>query len=494
MKKPQLNRIIILLIIISSSLARAQTVERIGKAATMEISLADVSRLALENSLDVQIAKYDAYIKRTYLGRAKSIFDTFLRANIDYLKDEKKPQTTLLGDKNVINNYQAAVGKKLPLGTDLELKLGNKRQYSNSPFDTINPAHDAVVGLSLRQPLGKNFFGLADRATVKITKIDIANAEYTSLDNVEQALANVQIAYWNYILKREELSIKQDMRKKAQRLYEIYDNKYKKGLAEKADLLAVAANVRSRDNDVLGAQLAGETAKNDLLFLLNAADLSVQLQPLESLAVDPYGVDLASAVNIAISSRRDYKTVKNMVKANEIDLTVKKNALWPEIDLSASFEKNGLDSDYQEAWDEIVSEDNKEVFVGLEVKFPLENRKARSEKKEASLRKQQLIFMLKRVERLILRELNNTVNEVNTVKNQVTLSGILVMLQGDKLKEEEKRQKYGRSNSDILIRFEEDLLTARLQAAYDLFRYRVSLIDLDLAQNTLLDKYWEEEL
>ncbi|MCK5491896.1 MAG: TolC family protein, partial [Candidatus Omnitrophica bacterium] len=92
------------------------------------------------------------------------------------------------------------------------------------------------------------------------------------------------------------------------------------------------------------------------------------------------------------------------------------------------------------------------------------------------------------------QDINNKVNRVNTMENQVNLFKSIVAVHKKKLDIEIKRLNSGRSNSDTLIRYEEDLLNARLSLANSLFNYRISNLDLELAQNLLLDKYWKGEL
>ena len=64
-----------------------------------EISIDDVTQLALENSLDIQIAQYDAYIKRVSLMKAQSIFDAFFNASIGYTDDRLKQSSTIFGNR-----------------------------------------------------------------------------------------------------------------------------------------------------------------------------------------------------------------------------------------------------------------------------------------------------------------------------------------------------------------------------------------------------------
>ncbi|MBU2251784.1 MAG: hypothetical protein KKH25_05955, partial [Candidatus Omnitrophica bacterium] len=85
-------------------------------------------------------------------------------------------------------------------------------------------------------------------------------------------------------------------------------------------------------------------------------------------------------------------------------------------------------------------------------------------------------------------------SRINILENQAKLLGETVNIHRKKLDFQIRRLAYGRSNSDTLINYEEDLLRARLSLADNLFNYRVSLIKLDLAENSLLDKYWQEPL
>ncbi|MBU0479150.1 TolC family protein [bacterium] len=459
--------------------------------AEQQISIDDVTRLALENSLDIQIAKIDVYKERTSLGKAKSIFDTFLNSGASYEDDKKKTSTTLSRIKTATNEYSLGVEKKLPTGSSIKIDAEHSLVDANSSSSAINNYNESSIKFSLNQSLGKNFFGLADRSNIKITKINIDNAEYSSLGEIENALYKAQAAYWNVVLKEKELDIKLDMQKEAEKLYSIYKENYERGTTEKGDLFAIEANMRTRKNEVLIAHLEKEIAKNNLLFLLNEEDTHIQLQPLDPLVTTLHSVDVYAILKEAILHRRDYKVIKNKIESQNIDIKIKKDALWPEIDLEASFLKNGLASNYQDSWNKTSDENNYEFFTGITFRIPLENRSAKADLEKAKLNKEQLLLFLKRTERLILKEINNKVKEVNSLKNRIELLTSISKLQENKLKEEMKHLSYGRSSSDIILRYEEDLLQANLDLSSSLFKYRVSLIDLDLAKNTLLDKYWK---
>ena len=463
-------------------------------AKVIELSLEDVSRLVLENSLDIQIAQYDTYISRTSLDDVQSIFDTIFSAEASYNRDKKARASSIAGSETKEQSFSLGLEKKLPTGTTLSLDAATTKTRTDSTFSALNPYNEALVGLTVKQELGKNFFGLADRADIKLTKLDIENSEFTSLDDIEEILYKAQKAYWNLVLKNEEVAIREDIFKSAKRLYEIYQSKHSIGLVEESELLAIEALVYTRESDLVVAGLEQETVKNNLLFLLNKGDFKDKVKPNDKLGFDSATVDLYQMLKESINSRRDYKRIKNELEKSEIDLVVKKNALWPQIDLEATFARNNINAERSSAWEGISDNSNDEISLTLTIEVPLENREAKAELQKLRLEDSQLLLRLKRVERLILQEINDKVNQINSSDNQVRLYQSIIKLHQKKLDNQIKRIGYGRSNADTLIQYEDDLLRARLALASNLYTYRVSLIELDLAKNVLLDKYWKESL
>ena len=460
----------------------------------IEISLNDVSRLAIENSLDIQIAQYDAYISRTSLDDALSIFDTIFTAEAAYSRDKKAQASSLAVSDTKKHSFSLGLEKKLFTGTTLSLDATATKTRANSIYNSSNPYNEALVGLTIKQELGKNFFGLADRADIKLTKLDIENFEFTSLDDIEEILYKAQKVYWNLVLKDEEVVIRENIFEFAKRLHEIYKNKYSIGLVEESELLAMEALVYTRESDLTVARLNQETVKNDLLFLLNRGDFKDKIKPKDQLSSEPVIVNLYQALEEAINSRRDYKRIKNELKKSEIDLVVKKNALWPQIDLEATFARNNINSQRSSTWEGIPNNSNDQIALTLTIEVSLENREAKSELEKTRLEDAQLLIRLKRVERLILQEINDKVNQINSSDNQIKLYQSIIKLHQRKLDSQIKRIGYGRSNADTLIQYEDDLLKARLALATNFYVYRISLIELDVVENVLLDKYWKEPL
>ncbi|MDP8259485.1 MAG: TolC family protein [Candidatus Gygaella obscura] len=490
MKNKTVFIIVGLLLICNISFSEEAVIEKI----LFELSLADVSRIAIENNLDIQIAKYDAYIKRTDDLSSRSIYDTIFSASASYKNDELASSSSLAAGKTTTRDYGVGVSKKTSTGTTIGVDLENQRVDTDSSLVSINPSNEASAKFSLKQELGKNFFGLKDRSDIKITKFEILNSDYTSLDKIEDVLLSVQKAYWKLAYLYEELEVRKDMLKKAKKLMTIYDDKYTLGLVEDPDLFAARANVLSRKNELNITKKQLELANSNLLLRLNEENEALDVLTKDKIKFKVCDVDLNESLEQAVLHRRDYARGKNNIKAKNINLVMKKNNLWPEIDLSASLAKNGIDSSYSEALSSINKSDNKEFYVGLTIKIPFENSNARAQLSKARLEKAKYLASLKQIERKILIEINDKITILNSLLNQVDTSVSIVDLQQQKLAAEEDRFNVGRSSSDILIRYQEDLLNARLSLVGYIYEYELAKIDLLKSEGVLLNEYVKGEV
>ncbi len=466
-----------------------------GLSQEYPLTLEEVSRLALQNNFDIQLAKFDTLISRTGQQKTESIYDTILAATIDYRNNKNKQTSTLLGTKTLENNYDVGLSKKLPSGSTISLDSTHNRNWSNSTISSINPSHDTALELSVEQELGKNFFGLQDRGDVRISQMDIQNAEYTSLDKIAADLARVQEAYWDLVLSYEVLRIEQNMLEQAKRLWEVNIENEKHGLAEKPDVLAAEANYKVQENEFLLVKNQLQTKENVLKLMLNIDKEDVSLRPRETLALFAAPLpERNEALREAFDNRYDYKQLMNSVKSYDVRLSMKENALWPQINLKASLSRNGVDDHFHQAFQQIMDEDNSNFYIGLNFRIPFENREAHSELEATQLEKARLLVALKLLEREIAIGISDQVRICRVLKEIAENAEAIALIQENKLKEEEKRYSSGRSDTDTIIRFQSDLLQARLIASEAKFNYQTALILLEKQKGTLLKAYWDGEI
>ncbi len=444
--------------------------------------------LAARNSFEVKLAQLDFLIAQTGQGVAEAIYDTVLSADISYEKDKRQPLSTFGADNKQINTYSIEATKKLSTGTEVTLSFDDTREWSNSAYVSKNPAHTAEAALEIRQPLGKNIFGYVDRRNISVTSLAIQNTDLDTKERIELLFANAGKAYWEWAFAKRGLQIYHDILERAKDLHKINDKNYDTGLIEKGDFLASEANILIREKDMLIAENKYRRSEENIKLLMNI-ETDEQIHPKDSLQYKEIDFDLGDCLSRAFQKRRDYQKAKREVEIENIILETKANERWPEIDLVASMTANGIDSKFSEAAGKITSEDNTDYFAGVEISLPLENNLARSEFKKAKHSKEKAIITLKKIERSIVTDVGNAFRDYITYEANVSKLSEVAELQKAKLKEEEKRLKYGRSNTKRSIDYQQDYLNAQLELASGLLDLEVARINLEKALNIILEKY-----
>ena len=460
-----------------------------GEYQIYELSLAKVMSIALDNNLDIQMAKYDAFISETSLDTAQSIFDVILDANINYQNDKAKKTSPLSGTKTIDNDYNLGISKKFSSGTTIEADMDNNRNRTDSSSVSSALNHNSSLGISLTQELGKNFFGIQDRNNISVTKLNIENSGYTSLEKIETILSVVKKAYWDLVLQLKKVEIQKDMVGQAKRLYTLNREKMKDGLVELPEVIASEANYKDRINNLALEENLVKTKENILKLLLNINEDNIVIKTTDDYLLDIAEQDFTKSLKSAFDNRRDYLRAMNAIKIQDINLVGKKNSILPSINLTASLVKNGLGDHFKESVTNITAEDNINYFVGLTFSLPFENRNAKAKLKKTEYEKSKALITLKLVERIITIGISDQVRDCNIYREFALNSIEIAKLQAQKLKEEEKRFNLGRSNTDTLIRYQEDVLLAKQASVLAQYRFYSALIDLELEKGIMIVNY-----
>ena len=378
--------------------------------------------------------------------------------------------------------------KKLVSGTDVTIDFQNIRESSDSPFATLNPSYESTLEMTLTQPLLKNFFGMNDWGEVRITKIDVNNFDSEVLDDVEESLGEVEKAYWDVVVSKRLVEVGEEMYERADEFYKINRKKKQLGTSELTDLLAAEANKRTRETELDVEKDALKTAINKLKLLINVPETDKDVLPLETIEIGGKKIHLISALKTAFEKRRDYERAKREIKAKKIKFNMKKNARWPQLDLEGSLKLNGVEKVQKDAAADAFTHENPEYTAKVTFSIPLEDSKARSEYDAAKHEKAKALLNLKKVERTIVTEVDDIARKVNLNRDKAKQRIEIEELQRKKLEEEEEQFGFGRSDSDKIIRFQEDLLQAKILTLKAFRDYKGSLVDFYLTKDTFLEK------
>ena len=452
---------------------------------SIELGISDVTRLALENNFDILIYRLDQRISEKELLKAESVYDTDLDATYGYDEDMLDSPSVFAANKTTTVTQQGRLSKKLPTGTILSLDIDHSRLRSDSVYSIPNPYHESTASASITQPLAKNFLGIIDRDTIRITGLDIENTGYTSLDKIEDELADSQEAYWNLVLAYKDLELTEDMLENTKDLFIANKRMYDIGMVELPEFYAVKANLNQKENDLLFAEDKLNSALNLLKLKLNL-DKDITISPTDDFEYQKLTAKFEDILTIALNNRRDYKADKNTVKSMDLYLEIKKSSMWPQIDLKGTIKKNGLDRKFNDSIREITSKDQPEYIAEVVFSFPLENREARAEYSQKELEKTRALIALKKTECLIFVETNDAFVHAKRMYDSVNLLKKAAEFEHKKYLGEEERFNRGRTDTDRLLRYQNDFFVAELVHLRSLYNYKKAIINLNVVMNNLL--------
>ena len=85
------------------------------------------------------------------------------------------------------------------------------------------------------------------------------------------------------------------------------------------------------------------------------------------------------------------------------------------------------------------------------------------------------------------------VKNCNVLKDIARNAQHISKLQNQKLTEEQKLFRWGRSDTDTIIRFQQDLILDQRSAILRNNSYYKSIVNSTMQEGTLLKKYWDAE-
>lgn len=452
-------------------------------AETLRLNEARVLEMALAQNLGVKIADVDREIGRTGILEAKSIFDTTLNLQVDHQIDKRDQAIPLFGTDNRTTNFNLGLTKTLPTGTQAGVNWTNQRNSTNSPFATANPYYESTLGFSLRQPVLNNVFGRQDRGHVEIARRRFEAADFVSQRRILESVYQVLVDYWKWRIDQENLAIARRSVDEAERFEKVAGDKLKLGLAVETDVLAARANRIQMENELRNARREEENSRARLRRGLDLED-KVVFSSMEKIDL-PLPSSLDQSLTIAFAQRADYKAARSEVEARKIELMLARNRKWPSLDLLASLRVNGVDQGYGTSLGEVKGFEHPAYIVGGEFRFPLENRLGRSAATRSEREKTKALLQLKQLENRVATEVEEQWREAKTRREEAMANREIEGLLKEKWRKELDRFETGRSSSDLVTRFQLDYLKGQQMTLLSLLQYRVALLGLKLAENTL---------
>lgn len=450
------------------------------------LSLEEATRIAIARNLSIQIARTDMQIQNQEEMIAKSIYDTEWEVEADYSQDQEEQANAILGTRVIRGRVRTSLEKKMPTGTTLRLEGQTARNSTNALFSTLNRNYTSYAAVSVEQSLLKNFFGYSDRQRIKQVGLQVKQFQYSKLEEIESLLEEVRHQYWELALAYESLFARREALKWAQDFLSAARDKLEFGLMEKPDVYAAEANVRRRVLEVWESLTNLQTFSYRLKVMLNHPEVPMIYPSTKPDVMESIG-PMEEALTQAFQSRWDLKQAQLEIEEQLSEYGIAKNDLWPEVTFNGTYTTSALDRELASSQGEVFSFHHPGYFAGFLFAMPLEHRSERGHFKQAKLAVEKARKQMTLMSWRIQQEVDDSYRRLMLAEETLKQTAKIKELQRKKLEVEERNFRLGRSDSKIVIDYQQDVIDAELQAIQARTDYQKAVDRFYRTQGRLLE-------
>lgn len=496
---------------LQSAPAPAAAIE--GDETGVRLGLDEALRIALENNLDLVIARKNPAIASQRIEIAESVFDSALDARAGYGESD--------GDKAILDDgvplqgssdgdsLSASVGwgRKISFGGEYRLSYDfstidsaslELNQSTGFPTSSVFARDQGAVNLSFSLPLLRGFGREVNQFDVLVARSSVRISEEELRRDAHAVLKRVEDAYWDLLSVRAALDVARESLRLAQDLLELNRKKVEVGTLAPIEITQAEAGVASREEGVILAQAAMENAE-DVLRRLLAYPMGdpvwqKRIVPTDAPELRRSEVDLDGAIRKALETRPEMIAAKRDLENLRLGERVARRGLRHGLDLNAAVGQRDTQTDLALDFGGAIppntsSDDSDDLDWSVEMVYtiPLRNRAAKANFAVASLNREKGELGIQNLEHQIRVDVRVAVRNVESSTKRVEAAQASTVLQRKKLEAEQKKFENGMSTSFEVLTFQTDLANAQLAEIRARLDYMKSLADLERAQGTMLE-------
>lgn len=400
-------------------------------------------------------------------------------------------------------------------GTTVSAGYFQGYSQSNSRGQSVNPINQGNFSLQITQRVLQGFGFAVNNRNIRIAKNNLEVADLTFQQQVIATTANIIGLYWDLVSINADYSVKKQSVDLAAKLFE--DNKKQVEIGTLAPIEVIRAEAElartQQELTVSETQLLQQEAiiKNVLSRngITSDSIKNARIIPTDTIRLPdvPEALDLSSLYEVAVSNRPEIKSTTIGLQNTQIGIAGNKSQLLPSLDVTASFQNNGLaglfnslagpnvppvDPFFLGGRGEVLSQMFRRNFpdysIGFQLNIPIRNRAARADIiiEEIGLRQQQ-IRQQQQLNQLKV-SVQNSITALQQAEAGVRAAQKASELQAQTLDAEQKKFALGATTIFFVIQAQRDLAQARSAEVSALGNYVKAKNNMDQTLGMTLER------
>lgn len=389
-----------------------------------------------------------------------------------------------------------SVSQKLSTGTTLELgttyRVLDNTLNRQLPPAIFSPEHESFTGLTITQPLLRDFGMRVNLAEIRIAKANAKIAEYEWQAQAAQMVAEAMKRYYEVVFTQRNIDVQHEAMDLAQKLFDDTSKRGKAGVATDNDVRVAAAGVSQRQEELLAAMMQGIERQNALQLLFRTADDVIErgsrVYALDSLFDRVPATNRTDMITLAMANRYEIHQSDEALLMRAEQTKVASNQACPRLDLVASGGLHGMAGGTGSTYSEAFSGQGPEWTVGAQFSIPLNNDNFKAGKRIAMTQEQQAHVQRQRVRLQVALEVDTVLARLGADRGRLDAARKSEEAARLSAEGEVKRLEQGVSTSLQVLQLQRDHAQARSRVFAVLTDINKDLVDLDLATGMLLEK------
>lgn len=455
-------------------------------AESLSLTYQEALDLAIEQNPQIQDARWNLQSADAAILSAKAIFDPTFNLSAGQNRNTRQQFFAGIGAFNS-ETYgpTLTIGGRstLPTGTTVSVDWTTSRStslFTSQEFtevqQEISPI-DTTLTMTLTQSLLQGFKSQYNKQQLTQAYYNRDSSEWTSLETIQQSLADTASAYWNTAHQAKLVDLTTEALRIAQEEERLIQAKVDQGDLAPIEAIRVKAATLSAQVAQLDAENGYIAAKESLLLLLGeppTTELEIQstTPDMGSFNIDVTQRDVE--IDKVLNNNPTIQRLKLAVTISEDNLRNAKHALLPELTGTARYSLTGWEDDFSAALQELGQQELPGSYVGLNLDVPIANWGDRGTVEQRSIDLDKSRQALTNMEHSLTQQTLVQLRTLQTAEQKAELAKLNWEVAKQSLAADRALQEEGRN-------IEKDIL-ASLQAAQDAqIQYERALSDYVIA-------------
>lgn len=507
-----------------SPLAPPALAQSVGNAQVTDVpqvrrlTVEEAVRLALENNLGIQIARFDPQVQDLSVAQAQtgwvpSFTNTFQRNSQD------TPNNNFLagaqGTKTSNDTYSnsTSVQQNLRWGGNYSVGWDSSRLTTDNAFATFSPQLRSSLSLSYRQPLmrGFNIDALRQQVEVSLKNRDISSIQLQQ--TLATTLRTVRNAYWNLAFATASLQVQRQSLDLARESLRNTRSRVEIGTQPPIDIVEAEAEVATREEAVILAEAQISTTEDALRALVYDPAMpdfwTIRIEAIDQPPFQPAPVDIDKAVQNALGRRTDLQQSKKSLEIDDVNIRYLRDQTRLDVTAGLDYGLSGLGGTQLQrgvgpfgpgtgavtgqtrrgvgsVLGDIFTNDFPAWTASVTVSYPLGTSQAEANLARVRLQYTQALAQLRNQELQVSTQVREAGRQVQTNQKRVETTRTSRALAERRLEAEQRKFAAGTSTTFIVFQVQRDLAQARNNELRAVLDYNQSIVDLETVQEVPL--------